>query len=294
MLSLIVSLLAAVLAAAALASVTAPGWGIFLGVAVFLGLMILLSRYFGKRLQAVAMTVQDRITEAQAEAQRLIGRFQTKPSSQKVMQAQVEKVMETGVIDALEILETAQSLYKWNILAERQINTLKMQLNFQIKRFDKADTLMTKILVLEPLTLAMKMTRQYHNEDFAALEKSFKKGVKKFKYDKALLIYSLYAWILIKRKKIDEALQILTRAKDKTDSFRLMGFGHRVYKNFDPRARIIKKAADEVLGPENTTRKRLGWQAAHAATLKEMAAARRELAQRPGLSKDSSPKAMTS
>ena len=38
------------------------------------------------------------------------------------------------------------------------------------------------------------------------------------------------------------------KAKDKDDPFRLMGFGHRVYKNFDPRARIIKKAADDVLG----------------------------------------------
>ena len=37
------------------------------------------------------------------------------------------------------------------------------------------------------------------------------------------------------------------KAKDKSDSFRLMGFGHRVYKSFDPRATIIKKAADEVL-----------------------------------------------
>jgi len=37
------------------------------------------------------------------------------------------------------------------------------------------------------------------------------------------------------------------KAKDKNDDFRLMGFGHRVYKNFDPRARIIKKAADQVL-----------------------------------------------
>ena len=37
------------------------------------------------------------------------------------------------------------------------------------------------------------------------------------------------------------------KAKDKKDSFRLMGFGHRVYKNFDPRATIIKKAADDVL-----------------------------------------------
>ncbi|MEX0998106.1 MAG: citrate synthase [Flavobacteriaceae bacterium] len=40
----------------------------------------------------------------------------------------------------------------------------------------------------------------------------------------------------------------ILKAKDKDDSFRLMGFGHRVYKNFDPRAKIIKKAADEVLG----------------------------------------------
>ncbi len=37
------------------------------------------------------------------------------------------------------------------------------------------------------------------------------------------------------------------KAKDKDDPFRLMGFGHRVYKNFDPRAKIIKKAADDVL-----------------------------------------------
>ncbi len=39
----------------------------------------------------------------------------------------------------------------------------------------------------------------------------------------------------------------MLKAKDKTDPFRLMGFGHRVYKNFDPRAKIIKVAADEVL-----------------------------------------------
>ena len=39
----------------------------------------------------------------------------------------------------------------------------------------------------------------------------------------------------------------LAKAKDKNDPFRLMGFGHRVYKNFDPRAKIIKVAADNVL-----------------------------------------------
>jgi citrate synthase len=44
--------------------------------------------------------------------------------------------------------------------------------------------------------------------------------------------------------RIDE---FVARAKDKADPFRLMGFGHRVYKNFDPRAKVMKQAADEVL-----------------------------------------------
>lgn len=44
-----------------------------------------------------------------------------------------------------------------------------------------------------------------------------------------------------------DTVKYMAKAKDKNDPFRLMGFGHRVYKNFDPRAKIIKKAADEIL-----------------------------------------------
>lgn len=44
-----------------------------------------------------------------------------------------------------------------------------------------------------------------------------------------------------------DSTAFVERAKDQDDPFRLMGFGHRVYKNFDPRARIIKQYADEVL-----------------------------------------------
>ncbi len=45
-----------------------------------------------------------------------------------------------------------------------------------------------------------------------------------------------------------DTTKYIAKAKDKNDPFRLMGFGHRVYKNFDPRAKIIKKSAEEVLG----------------------------------------------
>jgi citrate synthase len=45
----------------------------------------------------------------------------------------------------------------------------------------------------------------------------------------------------------DRIPEFIAKAKDKNSGFRLMGFGHRVYKNFDPRAQVLKKAADEVL-----------------------------------------------
>jgi citrate synthase len=47
---------------------------------------------------------------------------------------------------------------------------------------------------------------------------------------------------------VDRIPEYIRRAKDKDDNFRLMGFGHRVYKNFDPRAKVMKESADEVLG----------------------------------------------
>ncbi|OUS20910.1 citrate (Si)-synthase [Litorivita pollutaquae] len=46
---------------------------------------------------------------------------------------------------------------------------------------------------------------------------------------------------------VDRIPEFIARAKDKDDPFRLMGFGHRVYKNFDPRATVMKQSADEVL-----------------------------------------------
>ncbi|MDP3861613.1 MAG: citrate synthase [Phaeovulum sp.] len=46
---------------------------------------------------------------------------------------------------------------------------------------------------------------------------------------------------------VERIPEYIARAKDKNDPFRLMGFGHRVYKNFDPRAKVMKESADEVL-----------------------------------------------
>jgi len=54
---------------------------------------------------------------------------------------------------------------------------------------------------------------------------------------------------MLERIKEDggDSAKWIEKAKDRNDPFRLMGFGHRVYKNFDPRAKIIKKACDDIL-----------------------------------------------
>jgi citrate synthase len=49
------------------------------------------------------------------------------------------------------------------------------------------------------------------------------------------------------RKEGGATKKYIAKAKDKNDGFRLMGFGHRVYKNFDPRAKLLKKSCDAVL-----------------------------------------------
>ena len=48
------------------------------------------------------------------------------------------------------------------------------------------------------------------------------------------------------RRTVENIPKFVARAKDKNDPFRLMGFGHRVYKNYDPRAKIMQKTAYEI------------------------------------------------
>ena len=53
--------------------------------------------------------------------------------------------------------------------------------------------------------------------------------------------------MLEKISSVDNIPKFIAKAKDKNDPFRLMGFGHRVYKNYDPRAKVLKTSCDEIL-----------------------------------------------
>ncbi len=222
MLSILISILAGLAAGLATANYSSlsKGWCALAGSVVFLAASFLINRIFGKKLQAIFKRVQALLEAAQEEATKMVNRAQHQSRggmSANLLQDNVEKVMHRAVQDAIGILDEARRFFNWALLSERQVSTYKMQLHFQLKNWDEVDKLMPKVLLWEPLTLAMKMTREYR-KDSPKLAKTYRKGVRKFKRDKALLIYSLYAWILLKRKEHDKAQEVLTKAKEKTES----------------------------------------------------------------------------
>jgi tetratricopeptide (TPR) repeat protein len=195
------------------------GWGIFAGAIGFMGSSYYMARIMMKKLTHISNRVQELVKAGQDEAMRLANRFQAKPfGSPKLVQDQVEKVIEKAVMEAIASLEDAKPLYRWNLLAERQVATMKFQLYFQIKHYDEADKYLDKALInMDAILICMKMARQYAKDD-PTLDKTYRKGVKKFKYDKGVLLHALYSWILVKRKDIDGAVKVLVEAKEKAES----------------------------------------------------------------------------
>jgi tetratricopeptide (TPR) repeat protein len=212
------------LAAAAIVAVVANiwlwiGWSIALAVVAFMATTILINLAVKKRLEAVFTAVQNKVETTQDQLRRKINLMQTKNiSGGKGLQRRMEKDQADGIRDAMKELDRIDPLRKWNLLAERQANTLRAQLCYQIKEFDRADEYFKKCLVLDALTLAMKIARMYSNGEKDKIEKAFKRGVKRFKDEKGVILYALYSWILVKEERMDEAVAILDEAKDKTES----------------------------------------------------------------------------
>jgi hypothetical protein len=128
----------------------------------------------------------------------------------------LEKDQNKFILSALEATDMLKPFFMWSFLLKQQVNTMKMQFHYQLKDYDKVDELLPHCIYMDPMAVCMKMVRMYKNDD-PKLGEFFKKKVKKFKAGKGRLIYSLYAWILVKRQDIDAAYTVLTEAKEKTE-----------------------------------------------------------------------------
>ena len=194
-------------------------WGIALGILGFFLASLPINLIVRKRQERIFQNVQGMIEQSQGALRRKVNRMQNKVmGSTKGIQKQLEKQQTAAIREALEALHQADALKKWNILAEKQTNTLRAQLCYQIKDFEKADVYFKSAMEVDPLTVAMKMTRLYKQGDMEGVSKLFNKRKKRFKGENGAIIYALYSWILVKEKDLEKAVEVLDEGKDKTEN----------------------------------------------------------------------------
>lgn len=194
------------------------GWAVFGFILGFFSTTISINLWMRKKLEAVFRDVQKQVEEGQDQLRRKINMLQAKNAGGgKGFLRRVEKEQAAGILQAISGLDRVKPFQKWNFLAEKQANTLRAQLYYQIRDYEKADACFDHCLIMDPLTLAMKIARQHAKGNTAQVEKLFKKGIKQYKDEKGTILYALYSWILVQANRSDDALALLSQAKDKTE-----------------------------------------------------------------------------
>ncbi|MBL7016812.1 MAG: hypothetical protein ISR84_04565 [Kiritimatiellales bacterium] len=196
---------------------------IFCGIAGFLVTYFLIGLLVRKRVSAVQNELQDQMSAGQKRLTRKIQQFQSKPGGNiKVIQRTLEKDQMEMISSALDFTKRLEPFKKWNALMGRQIATLRMQFLYQLKEFEKVDELLATRglfkgpLMMEPVTIAMKMARQYKNNDIEGAEKTFKRHIKWFRGNRGSLLYGLLSWIYLKQDEAEKARQLLLKGKEAT------------------------------------------------------------------------------
>lgn len=220
-----ITLLAGIIGAVVLGSLMSlmdwcgPVWTSVFAVIGFIAATLPVNLWVKKQLEGIFKGVQADMQATQDVVRRKAQAAQNKQmSSTKVLQKQLEKQQAAAIVQAIEKLEVTRPLQKWNFLVEKQVNTLRGQLYFQIKDFDKADQCFKKSLAMDPMTVAMRMVRLYKRGEEAALEKLYTKSAKRFKGEKGTMLHALRSWMLVKEDKVDEAIDILDAARKDTES----------------------------------------------------------------------------
>lgn len=211
-------------------------WSIVIAMAVFLAVTVSVSQIVRVKIKKLNAGIQQVMEETRHKIMMMQNQFMRRPmGSQNMMLQALEKEQAAGIRRAIDACEAFVPLYRWSFLLDRQINTMKMAFYYQIKDFGQVDKLMGKCLFLDPQSVCLKMARMYMRGD-DGIDKLFKKKCRSLKDPACVLPYSLYAWILVKEKRYDDALKLLVECKKKTDNETILRnwemLANQKYKNF--------------------------------------------------------------
>ena len=195
--------------------------GTFAGVVSGLGAMLVFQIIAGLILRSIInkrqMEIQNILADAQNRIQKQINLFQKRPpSSQNAARQALEKIQNDAARKALEATDIFKPYYIWNLMLKKQINTMKMQLLFQLGEYKKVDEILPKCFIVDHQSLAIKMTRMYRNND-AELDKFFNKRCAKTKGEARAFLAAVYAWMKLKQDEPQKALEALNNARKVSD-----------------------------------------------------------------------------
>ena len=216
MYALIIAFVAGAAAGAALAlsGTSSVPWSVVWGVVAFGASFAAVAWIVRRRVTRVMTAMQEDMLAGQEALKRKIVAWQNNPRGDpRRVQAAFEKDQAALVDRALEATKALEPFRGWIPYFERQINTTRMQLLYQLKRFKEVDALLPQCLVLDPLSAAMKLARQYSNgASVEEIEKTYRKARLRLRYNQSAFLSSVMAWIYVKRDKLDEAHKLLDQA----------------------------------------------------------------------------------
>ena len=221
MIGLIISIVAGIVVAAVFIMPQAIGWGVAFGILMFfvtvLIVHLLISLIVRKDVKRITGKIQGILTENQRKAELRQQQFTRRPiGSPQIMMQILEKEQNESLRKALVECDQLQPLCRWNLMLTWHINTMKVPFYFQLKDFEKLDQSLKKCLMVESQIIAIKMVRLFKNKD-SKLDKFFKKKCSRAKSDSCVLLYSVYAWMLVKQERYEDALKVMVEARKKTD-----------------------------------------------------------------------------
>lgn len=191
------------------------------GILGFIAVQVAISLMVRKKFKAVNVELQETMEKGQKRLQHKINQFQTKPGGNpRLIQQQVERDQQTLFKQALEFTERFEVFKRWNLLMGKQILTMRLQFLYQLKEFAEVDKIFAKNffsgpVLSDPVLVAMKMARQYAGKDIKGAETTFNRYSRWFRQDNGALLYGVMSWIYVKEKRVEDARQLLGKAKDK-------------------------------------------------------------------------------
>ncbi len=194
-----------------------PVWGVVCGVAAFVIAQLIVALIVRKKVGAVNQELENIMREAQVRINRQMTVFQQRPNGNvRMMQQTLENLQRSAVQKTLEATGRFDRFYKWNWMLRKQVNTMKMQLYFQLREFDKVDALLPKCFLVDARSLLVKLVRLYKKND-PGLDRFYLKKCSRLKGDDGALAALTYAWMKLKSGEREKALAAVVEAKKLSD-----------------------------------------------------------------------------